>query len=91
MVTKLEAAEIAMSAGGIAIIANGSRPKVLDQLFAGEGIGSTFVSDKRMGGKRRWIKYAADVRGKLIINPGARKAILDGKASLLSSGVNQYQ
>jgi len=87
MVTKLEAAEIAMSAGGIAIIANGSRPKVLDQLFAGEGIGSTFVSDKRMGGKRRWIKYAADVRGKLIINPGARKAILDGKASLLSSGV----
>ena len=59
----------------------------LDKVFAGEGIGSTFLSEKRMRGKRRWIKYAADVRGKLVINPGARKAILDGKASLLSSGV----
>ena len=87
MATKLEAAEIAMRAGGIAVIAKGSRPGVLDQIFSGEGVGSTFLSDKRMQGKRRWIKYAADVRGQLVINPGARKAILDGKASLLSSGV----
>jgi glutamate 5-kinase len=87
MATKLESAEIAMRAGGIAVIANGSRPGTLGKIFSGEQIGSIFLSDKRMQGKRRWIKYAADVRGKLVINPGARKAILDGKASLLSSGV----
>ncbi len=87
MATKLESAEIAMRAGGIAVIANGSRPGTLDKIFSGEQIGSVFLSDKRMQGKRRWIKYAADVRGTLVINPGARKAILDGKASLLSSGV----
>ena len=87
MVTKLEAAEIAMRAGGIVVIANGTTPGILDQIFAGNRVGTTFVSDKRIGGKRRWIKYAAGVHGRLIINPGARKAILQGKASLLSSGV----
>jgi glutamate 5-kinase len=87
MVTKLEAAEIAMRAGGVAVIANGTTPGILDRVFAGEGVGTTFLSERRLGGKRRWIKYAAGVRGRLIINAGARKAILERKASLLSSGV----
>jgi len=91
MVTKLEAAEIAMRAGGVAVIANGTTPGILDRVFAGEGVGTTFLSERRLGGKRRWIKYAAGVRGRLIINPGARKAILERKASLLSSGVISVQ
>jgi len=91
MVTKLEAAEIAMRVGGMAVIANGTKPGILDRIFAGERIGTTFLSERRLGGKRRWIKYAAGVRGRLIINPGARKAILERKASLLSSGVISVQ
>jgi len=91
MVTKLQAAEIAMRAGGIAVIANGRTPDVLDQIFAGEKIGTTFLSENRIGGKRRWIKYSANLCGKLIINPGAQKAILEKKASLLSSGVVSVQ
>jgi len=91
VVTKLEAAEIAMRAGGVAVIANGSTPRILEQIFSGEQVGTTFFSDSRLGGKRRWIKYAADVRGRLVINPGARKAILEKKASLLSSGVISVQ
>jgi len=87
MVTKLEAAEIAMRAGGLAVIGNGTTPNVLDRIFAGEALGTSFVSEKRLGGKRRWIKYAAGVRGQIVINPGARQAIVDRKASLLSSGV----
>jgi len=91
MVTKLEAAEIAMRVGGMAVIANGTKPGILDRIFAGESVGTTFLSERRLGGKRRWIKYAAGVRGRLIINPGARKAILERKASLLSSGVISVQ
>jgi len=91
MVTKLEAAEIAMRAGALAVIANGGTPRILDRIFAGEQMGTTFFSDTRLGGKRRWIKYAAGVRGRLVINPGARKAILERKASLLSSGVISVQ
>ena len=87
MSTKLEAAQIAMQAGGVAVIANGMKPGVLDNIFAGEQIGTTFMSTQRMAGKRRWITYAAGVRGRVIVNEGARAAIMGGKASLLSSGV----
>jgi glutamate 5-kinase len=87
MLTKLEAAQIAMRAGGVAVIANGMNPRVLDGIFAGEQIGTTFMSRSRMAGKRRWITYAASVRGRVIVNAGAREAIIGGKASLLSSGV----
>jgi glutamate 5-kinase len=87
MLTKLEAAQIALQAGGVAVIANGMKPGVLDDIFAGEQIGTTFISTSRMAGKRRWITYAAGVRGRVIVNEGAREAIIGGKASLLSSGV----
>jgi glutamate 5-kinase len=87
MLTKLEAAQIAMQAGGVCVIANGNTPGVLDRIVAGESIGTSFMSTSRMAGKRRWITYAAGVRGRVIVNEGAREAIIGGKASLLASGV----
>ena len=87
MLSKLDAAQIAMRAGGVAVIANGTTPDTLDRIFAGVGVGTTFVSSSRMRGKRRWIAYAANVRGRVVVNAGAREAILDGKGSLLASGV----
>lgn len=70
MWTKLEAAEIAMNCGGTAVIANGQTEGVLDRVFAGETIGTAFLPVKRMKGKRRWIAYAADVRGRVVVDPG---------------------
>jgi len=87
MLTKLEAAEIATRAGGITIIANGSTPDVVERIFCGENIGTAFTPATRMPAKRRWIAYAADVSGRVVVNAGARDAILQGKASLLWSGV----
>jgi glutamate 5-kinase len=87
MVTKLEAAEIAMNCGGVAVIANGSRAETLPRIFAGESEGTIFLPSSRMKGKRRWLAYAAGVRGRVVVDEGARRAITRGKASLLSSGV----
>lgn len=87
MLTKLEAAQIAMQAGGVCVIANGKTPEILDRIVAGEQIGTMFMSTSRMAGKRRWITYAAGVRGRVIVNEGAREAIMGGKGSLLASGV----
>jgi glutamate 5-kinase len=87
MLTKLEAAQIAMQSGGVAVIANGKSTEILARIFAGEQVGTTFMSTSRMAGKRRWITYAAGVRGRVIVNEGARDAIMGGKASLLASGV----
>jgi glutamate 5-kinase len=87
MATKLEAAEIAMRAGCVAVIANGAKPDTLSRVFAGEQVGTSFLSTARVRGKRRWIAYAAEVRGRLVVNSGAREAITSGKASLLASGL----
>jgi glutamate 5-kinase len=87
MLTKLEAAEIATRAGAIVVIANGNEPDTLERLFRGEPAGTLFLAASRMAGKRRWIAYAADVRGRVVVNAGARAALLGGKASLLWSGV----
>jgi len=87
MVTKLEAAEIAMNCGGVAVIANGSRAETLARIFAGEAEGTVFLPSDRMRGKRRWLAYAAGVRGRIVVDAGAQRAITRGKASLLSSGV----
>jgi glutamate 5-kinase len=87
MLTKLDAAEIAMQAGGVAVIANGKKPETLGRIFDGQPAGTIFLSKKRMAGKRRWIAYAAGVRGRVVVNAGARGALTGGKASLLASGV----
>ena len=61
MITKLEAAEIAMNCGGVAVIANGSRADSLSRIFAGETVGTAFLPTNRMKGMRRWLAYAAGV------------------------------
>ena len=87
MRTKLEAAEIAMNCGGAAVIANGDVPGILNSVFAGENVGTVFLPSGRMRGKRRWIAYAAGVRGRVVVDAGAHRALTQGKASLLASGV----
>ena len=87
MKTKIEAAEIAMNCSGVALIANGSNPVILESAFAGERIGTVFAPAARMRGKRRWLAYAAGVRGRVVVDAGAQRAITAGKASLLNSGV----
>ena len=87
MTTKIEAAEIAMKCGGAALIANGANPKALQSVFAGERTGTVFAPAARMRGKRRWLAYAAGVRGRVVVDAGAQRAITVGKASLLNSGV----
>jgi glutamate 5-kinase len=87
MLTKLEAARIAMHCGGIAVIANGWTPGILDRIFAGEPVGTAFLPLARMRGKRRWIAFAADVQGRIVVDAGAEHVITQGKASLLTSGI----
>ena len=43
MASKLDAAAIATGSGGIAVIANGRTPGILDRVFGGEKVGTLFV------------------------------------------------
>lgn len=87
MRTKLEAAKLVNRFGGKVLIANGKIPFVINKIFNGEEIGTMFLPSKEtLSGKKRWIGYATNIIGKIVVNQGAKDALLQGK-SLLPIGV----
>ena len=88
MITKLEAAKLVTRFGGKVLIANGKIPYIIDKIFQYEELGTMFVpTDENLSGKKRWIGYATNVIGKIIVNEGAKKAILENCTSLLPIGI----
>ena len=91
MATKLEAAAIATASGALCVVASGRRPGVLDEILAGEDVGTLFLPHRGLTGKRRWIAWAAVPAGALTVNDGAREALARRKASLLPAGVTAVE
>lgn len=87
MRTKLAAAKIATQSGCAVIVASGKLPSVISRLFAGEDIGTLFLPKPGLSGKKRWIAFATTVKAALIVNEGARDALVRKKSSLLAAGV----
>lgn len=87
MATKLAAARIATGSGAWTVIAGGAVPNVLERVLAGEAVGTLFHAGPRLKGKRRWIAFASSPRGRITVNAGAKAAIQDRDASLLTAGV----
>jgi glutamate 5-kinase len=87
MRTKLEAARTATQCGCATVVAGGRLPGVLGRLFAGEALGTVFLPQPAPPGRHRWIAFATSVKAALVVNEGARRALLEGKASLLAAGV----
>jgi glutamate 5-kinase len=88
---KLEAARIASEGGVAALIVDGSVPGVLARGLAGEDVGTFVPSALRRPARRREIALSAAVRGALIVNEGAARALHDKKASLLPIGVTRVE
>lgn len=87
METKLKAARQVTRFGGKVLIANGKEPYVIRRIFEGEDLGTMFLPENRiMSDKRRWIGYATNIIGKIVVNEGAKDALLAEK-SLLPIGV----
>jgi glutamate 5-kinase len=89
MKTKLDAAVICRDAGCSMIIASSKEPDVIYRTVTGDEVGTVFVSDNEITKKRRWIK-AAHASGRVIIDDGAVKAVLDHK-SLLPVGIRSVE
>lgn len=88
MATKIKAAKRASLSGiGTAII-NGRIKDSLLAFFAGEEIGTLFLAARdRMTAKKHWIAFSKKTRGKLIVDEGARCAMVERGKSLLPSGI----
>ena len=88
MATKLQAAKLVTRFGGKVLIANGKIPYVIKRIFDGEDLGTMFLqSDKNLSDKKRWIGYATNITGKIVVNDGAKKALISQDKSLLPIGV----
>ena len=90
MRSKLRAARLATVAGESVIMANGSRPDVLDAIFRAEPVGTLFLPhNSTLPAWKRWLGYTAQPRGRLVVDAGARKAVQQQGRSLLPIGVVQ--
>jgi glutamate 5-kinase len=92
MLTKVLAARRAASAGAHSIVASGREPKVLQRLAAGELIGTSFIADTpKLTARKQWIADQLQLRGALMLDAGALKALLQEGKSLLPIGVTAVQ
>lgn len=88
MQSKIKAAKKVTSAGVPMIIAKGSHPDILLKLFAGEAHGTYFVPrEKKLTRRKCWIAYTLSPKGTIVIDKGARRALVEGGKSLLPGGI----
>ncbi len=85
MVTKVEAARIATTAGIDVVLT--SAPQAAAAL-TGEPVGTWFhPTGKRRPTRLLWLRHASDARGSLRLDAGAVRALVERHASLLPAGV----
>jgi glutamate 5-kinase len=85
MVTKVEAAGIAHAAGITTLLTSAERAAAA---LAGEPVGTVFAPARsRRGSRKLWLAHATTARGRLVIDDGAVRALVERRTSLLPAGV----
>lgn len=89
MLTKLQAAKNAMSAGIALIIANGEHLEILRDILRGEPVGTLFVpKESHLRFRNQWLAFGSKICGKLIVDEGLAKALRQkGSCSILPVGI----
>ena len=90
MASKLAAAKIAAWSGVRAVIAQASREGVLEAVVKGTAGAGTVVLPKstRLPARKLWIAFAVGSSGTIVVDDGARRALLERGVSLLAAGVS---
>jgi glutamate 5-kinase len=88
MVTKLSAAKKAGAAGLPTLIANGLAPGILKKIFAGEEVGTLFLpQEQKLTSRQYWLAYNVTPKGAILVDHGAREALVRHHKSLLPAGI----
>jgi glutamate 5-kinase len=88
MRSKVVAAEMATAAGIPTVIAGGLTPETITRAAAGEPVGTRFPArEGRYSSFKLWLKYAKPVRGQVLVDAGAARALREGGTSLLPVGI----
>lgn len=87
MTTKLQAAQIATSAGIPVVLA---RAEAIGDVLAGRAVGTAFSPINRRRPRRLlWLAHATMARGELHLDAGAVCAVAERNASLLAAGITR--
>ncbi len=88
MLSKVKAAKKVTAAGIPMVIAKGERDDIISRLFKGQSLGTYFVPEKeKLSSRKCWIAFTLTPKGRIIIDNGAKKAILERGKSLLPIGI----
>lgn len=88
MATKVRAAKKLAAQGVVTALLSGRRDGALAALLAGEKVGTVFAAEaERLTSRKGWLAGAARGKGIILVDAGARRALVDGGKSLLPSGV----
>lgn len=90
MVTKLEAAKIAMAGGTSMVITSGTENHPLKSLFEGGNATWFDPQETPVTARKKWIAGQIELGGSIIIDVGAARALSQGK-SLLPAGVTDVK
>lgn len=93
MLTKLQAAKNAMSAGIALVIANGENLEVLRRIMKGEPVGTLFVPrENHLRFRNQWLAFGSKISGQLIVDDGLAKALRQkGSCSILPVGITRVE
>lgn len=88
MRSKVVAAEMAAAAGIPTVIASGEGADAIGAVLAGEPRGTRFAAGGRADSAfKLWLRYGKPAAGTVVVDAGARRAMLEEGASLLAVGV----
>ena len=87
MVTKVEAASIAGAAGITTLLTSADQ---VAEALAGKDVGTLFVpTGSRRASRKLWLAHATTPRGRLMLDEGAVRAVVERRTSLLPAGVTE--
>ena len=88
MLTKVLAARRAARSGAHTVVASGHEQDALVRLARGERVGTLFVADQpTLAARKQWLADHLQVRGSVVLDAGAVKALAVQGKSLLPIGV----
>ena len=88
MATKVTAAKKAARFGVPTILAPGKQPGVITAAVSGQEIGTLFLpATDGLNRRKHWIAYTLRPAGKVLVDAGAQRALVEKGTSLLPSGI----
>jgi glutamate 5-kinase len=92
MASKIEAVRKAVRFGVATIVANGRFEGILHRILEGDVVGTLFLPlADRLSSRKQWIAYGLKPAGRIVVDDGAKRAIVSDGKSLLPTGVSAVE